>query len=240
MKYDEKAFRRGLLNYRTRSAVIGAAIETPEVFFDAAIKLLNERNDTLRWCAIRILGEIGDERAVEPLQELIAAKRNVVEARDALRAIAGDNGAGAAQNDLGSDDEDDSMTDEELLSAALRDIPAEISGSAPYFAVNVALSDGRSQEVYVDFSRVDPDGRPIVYLCTACGAVDQAKFEWALKLNMIIPYGAIGIAKVEDDDCFAMVNTYLRETANPREIGFSVKTLASEGDSIEKALCRQG
>ena len=100
--------------------------------------------------------------------------------------------------------------------------------------------DGRSQEVYVDFSRVDPDGRPIVYLCTACGAVDPAKFEWALKLNMIIPYGAIGIAKVEDDNCFAMVNTYLRETANPREIGFSVKTLASEGDSIEKALCRQG
>ena len=109
MKYDKRAFRRGLLNYRTRSAVIGVAVEAPEEYFDAAIKLLNERNDTLRWCAIRILGEIGDERAVKPLQELIEAKLNVVDARDALRAIIGDNAAGDTVGDFCAHEEDYSI-----------------------------------------------------------------------------------------------------------------------------------
>ena len=237
MKDVEKKFRRALLDYRLRSRTITAAIENQEMYYEPTLRLLNERNDALRWCALRILAEIGDERAVKPLQDLIARKQNVVEANDVLRQIMGESetsGEDQRQRD------DSVMTDEELLQAAVRDIPAKVSGSAPCFAVEVSLADGRSQDVYVDFSRVDPEGRPIVYLCTACGAVDAAKFEWALKLNMIIPYGAIGIAKVEDDNCFAMVNTYLRETANPREIGFSVMTLASEGDSIEKALCSQG
>ena len=81
--------------------------------------------------------------------------------------------------------------------------------------------------------------RPQPVSHTACAAADSARYEEVLKLNMIIPYGAIGLASIDDEICFAMVNTYLRETANPRELGFSIMTLAREGDTIEKALSRQ-
>ena len=130
------------------------------------------------------------------------------------------------------------LTDEQLIQAAVKDLPASVTGSPPHYDITVALPEDRSQDIMVDFSRTDPDGRPIVYLCTACAVADPAKYEAVLKLNMIIPYGAIGLANVDDEICFAMVNTYLRETANPREIGFSIMTLAREGDTIEKALAR--
>ncbi len=242
MSTEYERLRQGVRDYRTRSAMIAAAVDEPQTYLEPALKMLDERSDILRWCAIRILADIGDERAVAPLKALRDSGRHAVEIADALRAITGQEPesavGGRSQGDHDVSDPS-GMSDAALLREALRGLPATVTGESPHYTVYVSLTDGRSQEVYMDFSRTDPDDQAIVYLWTSCGAVDPEKYASALKLNMIIPYGAIGIAEVEDDTCFAMVNTYLRETANPREIGFSVMTLAREGDSIERALCRQ-
>ena len=242
MKISDDRFRRGLRDYRTRGRVIADAIDAPEAYLEPALRLLDDRSELLRWCAIRILTEIGDERAVAPLKKVVADGKNQVEAADALRAITGeDHGTmpAAAKTGATGGTPAETLTDEQIIQAALHDLPAEVSGQPPHYAIRVALPNDRSQDIMVDFSRTDPDGRAIVYLYTACATADPAKFEAVLKLNMIIPYGAIGLASVDDEICFAMVNTYLRETANPRELGFSIMTLAREGDTIEKVLGRQ-
>ncbi len=239
MKINQDRFRQGLRQYRTRSQTIAIAIDDPESYLEPTLRLLQDRSAILRWCAIRILAEIGDERAIEPLTALRDRGKHPVEIADALRAISGqDPDAAGESGELGDTPSatPSALTDDQLIQASVKDIPASVSGQTPHYHIKVALKDERSQEIMVDFSRTDPDGRAIVYLCTACAAVDPAKYEEVLKLNMIIPYGAIGIANVDEEICFAMVNTYLRETANPREIGFSIMTLAREGDTIEKLL----
>ncbi len=241
MKINEDSFRQGLRNHVTRSKMISSAIDDPESYLEPTLRLLEDRSEILRWCAIRILTEIGDERAVAPLTALRESGRHQVEIADALRAITGNDIKATTESEkIGALETatPSSLTDDQLIQASLKDLSASVSGQTPHYNITVALPDGRSQEIMVDFSRTDPDGRAIVYLCTACAAADPSKYEAVLKLNMIIPYGAIGLANVEDDVCFAMVNTYLRETANPREIGFSIMTLAREGDTIEKALSR--
>jgi len=72
MNRDE--LRGGLRTLQTRSATIDAAVDSGAV--DIIIPLLQDRNEGVRWSAIRILGELGDERAVLPLIDLLEQRKN--------------------------------------------------------------------------------------------------------------------------------------------------------------------
>jgi len=241
MTIDTEALRDQLRDFRSRSAAIDEAASAGADALEPAVELLADRSDSVRWSAIRILAEIGDERAVGPLVGLLERGRNTTDAANALRAVTG--------QDLGDDPtawrawmsnagatDDSWLSDEELIAAATRGLDAAYTAGERPCGVTVSLADGRKQSVWIDFDQTDGDGEPIVQLCTACGPARSEHYEWALKLNMSIPYGAIGVASLDDSYCFALVDAYARATVDPEEIAKSLVCLAAQGDAIEKAL----
>lgn len=243
MPFTTEQLREGLRDFRSRAKTIDDAVSEGSVNADAAIALLGNRNEAVRWSAIKILSDVGEHSAVEPLIGLLERHINVMDAANALRRITGqkfglepDAWRGWLSGGADAEVESVGLAEGEMLNLALKDLPVSVSGSDGQYAVDVDLGEGRSQRVWLDFTRQDPEGRALIQLCTACGDVQESRYEWALKLNMTIPYGAVGIAKLGDMLCFAMVDSYLRETADPIQIGQSLMTLARRGDKIEKTL----
>ncbi|OGV60327.1 MAG: hypothetical protein A2498_07090 [Lentisphaerae bacterium RIFOXYC12_FULL_60_16] len=248
MTMDIEQLRRGLRNPDARSRTIDAALDAGPACIDSLVVLLNDRNESVRWSAIRILSEVGDGRAVGPLINLLESGKNLTEAVRALQNITGqDHGddAGAwrqwavSARTPGISIDSHRLGDRDLLTAATRDLPVRISGQGPQYSADVNLPDGRSQQVWVDFSGHDNFGNPVVQLCTPCGKADPARYEWALKLNLSIPCGAIGLAELDGFLCFAVVETHLRSTVHPEDMAKSITTLAEQGDSMEKMLTGQ-
>jgi len=81
--------RKGLRNIRTRSVTITAVEQQGACMNEAIIPLLNDRNEGVRWSAIKILSEIGDSRAIAPLISLLEKNKNATTAAMTLRAITG-------------------------------------------------------------------------------------------------------------------------------------------------------
>lgn len=242
---DTTEIRRRLRNIRTRADMIDALVDAGEAHIDAVLPLLQDRNDGVRWSAIKILSEIGDARAVGPLVVLLEQSKNATDAAYALRAITGrDLGDDARewrewasqQSDRGAAHSLGILADGDLVKAATKGLPVTVSGEKQEYTVKVSLPGARSQEVWIDLSRKDPGGQPIVQLSTPCGDAVESQYESALKLNMSIPYGAVALATLGDRLCFAMVDTYLRATVHPEDISKSIMSLAQQGDSIEAAL----
>jgi hypothetical protein len=243
MKSDE--IRGGLHNIRTRAATIDAVTVAGEAMIETILPLLQDRNEGVRWSAIRILSEIGDARATGPLIALIQQNKNPTDAANALCAITGqDLGSDAAAWQRWANDgteapapvADNALSDGALIAAAVQDLPLTLRGEGQEYCVDVSLADGRSHQVTIDLSREDPNGRAIVQLSTPCGDADPARYEDALKLNMSIPYGAIAVASLGDSLCFAMVDSYLRASVHPEDIAESIMSLARHGDSLEQSL----
>jgi hypothetical protein len=61
-------------------------------------------------------------------------------------------------------------------------------------------------------------------------------FEFALKMNMELDYGALAIKNIDEKDALVMVHTQLVRTAQPAEIEKSLLTLAEVGDDLERIL----
>lgn len=245
MAVDVENLRLQLRNFRTRAAAIDEAVNAGRAAVEPVIQLLNDRNEATRWSAMKILAEIGDTRGVGPLIALLERGKNAMEAANALRTITGrDFGEDAAAwrkwaSDAGAVDgaqERPALSDQELMEAATKDLPAGMAAKGNRYAVKVSLPNGRSQRVRVDFGVKDSEGEPLVRLYTPCGKAGEERYEWALRNNMNLPYGAIAIARIEGERYFVMVNTYLRATVDPEDISKTLMTLAAKGDAVEKIL----
>ena len=233
MAVDVENLRLQLRNFRTRAAAIDEAVNAGRAAVEPVIQLLNDRNEATRWSAMKILAEIGDTRGVGPLIALLERGKNAMEAANALRTITG------RASDAGAVDgaqERPALSDQELMEAATKDLPAGMAAKGNRYAVKVSLPNGRSQRVRVDFGVKDSEGEPLVRLYTPCGKAGEERYEWALRNNMNLPYGAIAIARIEGERYFVMVNTYLRATVDPEDISKTLMTLAAKGDAVEKIL----
>ncbi len=248
MNMERDELRRGLRNFETRARMIEAAIDEGEGCIETVLPLLHDRSEAVRWSAIRILTEIGDERAIGPLVGVLERGKNETDTLNALCTISGEDfgtDIKAWRQWLLEDPElratatDGILSDESLLAAAVEGLPVTVTGSGQEYALNVTLPEDRSQQVWVDFSKTDNDDQAIVQLCTPCGDADTVRYEWALKLNMSIPYGAIAVAELDGKRCFAMVDSYLRATCDPEDLAKSLMSLAEQGDAIEKALAHE-
>jgi hypothetical protein len=241
LKMNTEQIRQGLRNIKTRSATIDAVAAEGNAMIDNVLPLLQDRNEGVRWCAIKILSEIGDDRAIGPLIALLEQSKNVTDAANALRAITGKDFGDAAGEWRHWATQDTKisgviLSDEDLMAAGTKDLPVTVKREGQLYSVDVSLPDGRSQQIWIDFSCKDPDGHSIIQLCTPCGNADPQKYETVLKLNMSIPYGAIAIASLDDTLCFTVVDSYLRDTVHPEDIAESIMSLARNGDSVEKSL----
>ena len=236
--------RKGLRNIRTRSAIITAVEQEGPCMNETIITLLNDRNEGVRWSAIKILSEIGDAQAIAPLISLLEQNKNATTAAMTLRAITG--------KDFGDDPnewrdwaaKDDSirnsggldLSDEDLISAAVEGLPVMVSGSGEAYTITVTLPDQRNQQVWINLSAKTPEGKPIVQLSTPCGDADKTQYENVLKMNMSIPFGCLALAEMDGKLVFAMTDSYIRKTAHPQDIAESIMSLAKNGDSMEKSL----
>lgn len=242
---DTERIRQGLRSIKTRAATIDAVAGEGDAVLEAVLPLLQDRHEGVRWSAVRILSEIGDSRAVGALVTLLEQGRNAVDAAHALQAITGQEIGDSADewkqwiaqsSDVRNATGSGVLSDDELMAAAVKELPVTVHGEGQEYGAIVSLPDGRSQQVWIDFSRTDPAGRAIVQLCTPCGDADPDRYAAALKLNMSIPFGAIALASLNDKLCFSMVDAYLRETVHPADVAESIMSLARQGDSLEQSL----
>jgi len=241
---DTQTIRQGLYNIKTRAATMDALIEKGSEVAPAVVPLLQDRDEGIRWAVIRILAEIGDEGVLPPLINMLDQSKNIPEVIRALQTITGQDlgdkatawrewalqkqGEGGGATGL--------LSDKDLMAAAIKDLPVTMRGEGQEYVVSVALPDRRKQVIRIDFSSRDTDGQPVVQLTTPCGPAVVEKYETVLKLNISIPYGAIGLALLDDTLCFALVRTHLRVTVHPEDVAKSIMCLASQGDSLERTL----
>jgi len=210
----------------------------------AIVPLLRDRDEGIRWAAIKILAEIGDASALPPLVDLLDQSRNVSEVVRALQAITGQNlgdkaavwRAWALQKQGDGQGVPGLLSDPDLMAAAIRNLPATMSGEGQEYVVSVALPDRRTHAIRIDFSGRDAEGQNVVQLTTPCGPAVAEQYAAVLKFNMTIPYGAFGLAMLDDTLYFALIRTHLRATVHPEDIAKSIMCLAVHGDSLERTL----
>jgi len=242
---DTQTIRQGLYNIKTRASTMDALIEKGREISSDIVPLLQDRDEGIRWAAIRILAEIGNEDVILPLIHLMEQSKNVSEVIRSLQTITGQNFGDktaawrkwATQKKLEKGGlPAELLSDKELMAAAIKDLLVTITGEGQEYVVSVPLPDRRNQNIRIDFSIKDADGHPGVQLTTPCGPAVPEQYEEVLKLNMSIPYGAIGLAMLDDTLFFALVHTHLRATVHPEDIAKSIMCLARHGDALEKTL----
>ncbi len=230
-----------LRNFRTRSAAIAELVGVGEAAVDPLIQALKNSNEGIRYGVVRVLGKIKAQRACDALLEAAyepALSRVVF---DALKEITGENHGtdvrtwrAAIQG--GVQDGDKTEVADVLIQQVVTDTEIDVSTTRSGWLLTVPLKGGRSQKVSVATSSSDSEGEQIIVIYTQCGPADPKRYEWALKQNLRMPYGAISIREIKDKPMFVMVDTQLARTAQADEIRKSVLELAKRADAIEKML----
>jgi len=104
------------------------------------------------------------------------------------------------------------------------------------FELVIPLPGERKKKVFVTFGRQDSEEEEIFQIFTICCEASTSLYEFALRMNMELDYGALALKEMYGDDFFVIVDTQLVRTAQPVEIEKSVITLAEIGDDIERIL----
>lgn len=236
-----------LRDFRTRSSAKTALLELGDKAVDPLISALHSRNVSVRWTAAATLGEIGAKRAVRALVEALGDPHIQSAAVEALSHITGEgfgddrdawkrwleieSGAPPASEPSAA------MTDADLIREAVygTDVSAE---DKPHGALlRVPLGD-RNQDVILNLRAKDSDDAPLVVVYTRCGPANPRHYEWALRQNVRMSAGAIGIADVDGKPEFVIVDVLSRNGLTPRMLLESVRRVARKGDQLEAALTK--
>lgn len=126
-----------------------------------------------------------------------------------------------------------------LISEITADTVIEVKEMESGFELIVPLPGNRSQKVYVTLDRRDADGENLFQVYTICSEAMEKMYEFALRMNMELDYGALAIQDMYGRDYLVIVDTQLVRTAQPAEIEKSILTLAEVGDDLEKILTGQ-
>jgi len=130
------------------------------------------------------------------------------------------------------------LSDDALVEAAIADTGSQVEKRAGGFIITVPIEAGRHQRVSISFAGKDFEGEPLVVVYTECGPAKPKNFEWALRQNLRMSFGAIAVRDRDDQPTFVMVNTHPRAAASPEELRKSILVLARKGDALEKALTK--
>ena len=245
-----KELVKQLLDFRTRKAAMNALVALGDEAVPALIEALGSRHENVRWCARNVLIEIGSDTAVEQLTAALDDPRRHDEAAQALREITGQDVHDVPQprdttpppqhqEPQAPAPEAKPLSDQELLEAAMAGTNVKMEPREGGYSLTVPLEGGRHQEVTVAFTAKDFEGEPLVVVYTECGPAAPKNFEWALRQNLRMSFGAIGIRDRQGTPTFVMLNTHSRATVTPADIRKSVLLLARKADAVEAALTRE-
>ncbi len=245
MVADPEALIMRLSDFRQRSKAKLDLVAMGAVAEPALVAALENRNEAIAWCALKALEEMRSLTAVEPLVRMLEAGRiDLVDIWRALETITGEKlGADVAawRRYLKSAPTQAAATParkrskHEIVSEALAGTGMTLEQTEEGLNVTVDLGSARKQGVNI-LGAKDPEGVSLLVFYTECGRAVPARFEWALRKNLAIAYGAYGIRKIENELIFVMVQTLVRAFATPSEILSCIRTLAEKGDVLERHL----
>lgn len=250
MTSDVADLMRQLRDFRTRARAQDRLIDLGASAVEPLIQALTDRSEAVRWSAVRCLGEIGDLRAAPPLVRLLSDESIKGAAAEALQSLTGeklgpDSGAweawlhGQTTGRAKEETPGSAERDRQFLAEALKGLDATVSTAKDGYAAVIGLENGRSQKVRIVLGKTDTDGCPIIICYSECGPARPEVFEWALRKNLTMPYGALGIRDSQSGPVLVMFNTHLKESTSTKELRKSVLAIARRADSVEKALTRQ-
>jgi len=239
-----------LRNFRTRPAARRALVAKSDEAIGPLIDAVRTAHNSVRYPAVSALGELGAEKAVPALIEALkdAGLRSV--AADALRSITGEEfgsayepwkrwlGAqGGAGAKAGPEVAAGGLGDDDLIREAVYGTDVSAEEKAPGYVLRVPLGD-RHQDVTINFKAKDTDGNALVVAYTRCGPAAEKHYEWALRQNVNMSAGAIGIVDMEGHANFVVVDVLPRSTVTPEILIESVRRVARKGDQLESALTK--
>ncbi|MFP4055572.1 MAG: HEAT repeat domain-containing protein [Candidatus Brocadiia bacterium] len=256
-----------LRDFRTRKTAMDELLMLGEEALPALIEALAHPLENVRWSARTVLVRLGGDPVVERLIETLDDSRRQAEAVQALRQITGEpmgpdrqewaRWAGRGERPEAEEAEatppeapapeapaepaappPEPLSDAELVRQAVEGTQVGIEERSGGFLLDVPLEGERHQQVTVSFGSSDFEGEPLVVVYTECGPGDAKNFEWALRQNLRMSFGAIGLRDRQDSPTFVMVNTHPRATASPTDLRKSILLLARRGDALEKALTK--
>lgn len=224
-----------LSNFTTRAAARRGLLALGEAAVPALIESLESPIEGVAWCAAKTLGELNAEAAVHALEKALSRPGVADAAGDALKRITGEEpqgGGGPQASAYTSVRRAGMLSDEELARAfSSRTLSCRKRGGG--YTVTVELAAGRKQKVEMMLSLKDTGGEPLVAFYTECGPADPARFEWVLKRNLSIPFGAFAVRESSDGDRLVMVDAYLRESVTIKQLRRAVDVLARRADKME-------
>lgn len=104
------------------------------------------------------------------------------------------------------------------------------------FKVTLPLKKGRKQAVQVRFDRQDLDGQQMISILSYCGQVNPELYDTCLQENMNLTYGAIGLAKLGEQELFVVSDNQVAQTADPEELRTAILQVAQKADDLEALL----
>lgn len=237
-----------LRDFRTRKAAMNALISMGVEAVPDLVEALGHRMENVRWAARSVLVSMGGEATTARLLEALDDPRCKEQAAQTLAEITGqalgaDHGAWAQYfaGDAAAPVQAapaEALSDEGLVQAAVQGSDIEVEPRSGGAVLTVSLKGGRQQRVTVSFGAKDSDDAPLVVIYTECGPAEAKNFEWALRQNLRMAFGAVAIRDRGGEPAFVMVNTHLRCAVTPEELRKSVLLLARKGDKLEKALTK--
>jgi hypothetical protein len=243
---DVDALIRDLVDFRKRSAAKQALIARGEQAVDPVIQALDSGYASVRWSAVSILGHIRSRKAVPHLIEALQDENVRSAAEEALRQITGedfgdDYDAWKRWQEMGGEPTETAggaaLSDGDLIERAIAGTNCGWNGGDGVYVLQVPLGE-RHQDVTVRFGVKDSEGAALVVVYTRCGPAEEQHFEWALRQNLKMSAGALGVTDVEGKPEFVIVDVIGREDATPSLLINSVRRVARRGDRIERALTK--
>lgn len=218
-----------LADFSTRARARTQLLLAGQAAVPALMDALESPVEGVAWSAAKTLGEIGHTAAVDALKSAMARPALKEVAAEALQRITGSQAAGTDAAQAGA------LADEDFARALARG-RTTVEKTHTGFSFVVRLANGRKQKVDMTLSLRDSDGSPLVALYTECGAATPDRYEWALKTNLKIPFGAFALRDTAQGTRFVMVDAYLREAATQQQLVRAIEMLAKRADALEETI----
>lgn len=106
--------------------------------------------------------------------------------------------------------------------------------------LKVTLPGGRTQKVRVITTEESSGGIPRIRLITVLGPAEPEYLRWALRQNLRLTRGALGLLVLRRQDYFALTETMLFPDATRERVIAALERLAHRGDMLEAKLCEPG
>ncbi len=207
----------------------------------ALVPLLDHRQYKVRTAAAAALGALGNADVLPDLQRYADDGDSWV--REAVREAIGaiESGAPATPNYAApattAAPAAPAGDPDELVPAAARAVGAQHKplGDGSHL-VRMTLNNARHQKVRIVTNETSSSGQGRIRLLTVIGPATRKHVTWAMRQNLRITRGALGLLRLRGRDHLAMTETLFTADATVELLAEAIQRLARRGDRLERSL----